>query len=105
MSEKSDAANDHLRQLVSELALCLHRLLGSCSHDGHHHVGLTNKLGSAKLARAGRRSAFSRTTARKIKSVLISSALGNDQSDIVVLFTGAKLFKSIDNSRYHHLWR
>jgi hypothetical protein len=36
---------------------------------------------------------------------LISSALGNDHSDIVVLFTGAKLFKSIDNSRYHHLWR
>ena len=41
----------------------------------------------------------------EIKSVLISSALGNDQSNIVVLFTGAKLFKSIDNSRYHHLWR
>src|SRR5713101_3403489 len=56
MSEKSDAANDHLRQLISELALCLHRLLGSCSHDGHHYVGLTNKLGSANLAHAGPKS-------------------------------------------------
>ena len=56
MSEKSDAANDHLRQLVSELALCLHRLLGSCFHDGHHYVGLTNKLGSANLAHASQKS-------------------------------------------------
>ena len=31
----------------------------------------------------------------EIKSVLIFSALGNDQSDIVVLFTGARLFSRL----------
>jgi len=51
------------------------------------------------------RSTCSRTRARKLESVLISSALGNDQSDIVMLFTRAELFKSIDDCRYHHLWR
>lgn len=34
----------------------IHRLLGSCSHDGHHYVGLTNKLGSANLAHASQKS-------------------------------------------------
>jgi len=36
---------------------------------------------------------------------LISSALANDQSDVIVLFMRAELFNSIDNRRYHRLWR
>jgi hypothetical protein len=42
---------------------------------------------------------------QKCESVLISSALANDQSDVVVLFTGAELFNPIDNRLYHRLWR
>ena len=38
-------------------------------------------------------------------AALISSALANDQSDVIVLFMRAELFNSIDNRRYHRLWR
>jgi hypothetical protein len=42
---------------------------------------------------------------RMFQKRLFSPALANDQSDIVVLFTGAELFDLIDNRHHHRLLR